>query len=74
MEETKRALITAANEIRALRRTNELLHAKVSTMDLFALVLNTRANYPSQCDGEDVVWMLEKQLRALDGVEPEKTI
>lgn len=37
----KHLLQSAANEIRALRRENEILNAKVEVMELFACTLHT---------------------------------
>ncbi len=54
------AMQQAAHEIRELRRQNELLHARVETMDLFALVLNTRPAYPSSCASQDIAHVLDK--------------
>lgn len=59
------ALTQAAHEIRSLRRTNEVLAAKVEVMDLFAAVLFAQAPRNSQGYGEDVAWKLEKLAEAL---------
>lgn len=59
----KELMLRASEEIRMLRRRNELLEAKVGTMELFATVLNTRPWAPSQGYGEDIVWRIEKALQ-----------
>ena len=64
MTEAERAMRMAADEIRSLRRRNEVLSAKVEMIDLFALVFTTRPAYPSQGMGEDAVWLLEKAIAA----------
>jgi hypothetical protein len=56
----KNLLQNAKQEIEQLRRQNEILRAKVETMDLFALTLRTEPKYPSQGYGEDVAWLLGK--------------
>jgi len=62
----KNLLINAKTEIEALRRQNEILRAKVDTMDLFALVLRTAPFSQSQGYGEDVAWLLQRQIDALE--------
>ena len=53
----------AANEIRSLRRQNELLSAKVEMIDLFAQVLNTKAAERSAGASPDIAWQLDKMVR-----------
>lgn len=62
----KNLLQNAKQEIEQLRRQNEILRAKVETMDLFALTLRTEPKYPSQGYGEDVAWLLGKAIQELD--------
>lgn len=52
----------AIDEINTLRHRNEILEAKVQTMDLFALVLRTEPKYPSQGYGEDIAWKMQRYL------------
>lgn len=61
----KQLLIEARQEILTLRRTNEILGAKVEMIDLFALVLNTRPNYPSQGTSADVAWKLQREIDSI---------
>lgn len=56
----------ARSEILELRRTNEVLGAKVEMIDLFATVLFTKAVEHSRGYSEDVAWKLQ---RAIDGLE-----
>ena len=55
----------AAEEIRILRRQNEVLRAKVDTMDLMATFLMTRPHLPGQGMAEDVAWLLDKKAQEL---------
>lgn len=57
----KHLLLQAAAEIRQLRRVNEILQAKVDTMDLFAMVLVTQPTRQSIGMGEDIAWKLERE-------------
>ena len=66
---TKHLLLEAKAEIERLRRQNEILHAKVSTMELFATVLHTDPRYPSEAMAVDVAWELQ---RAADRMESEE--
>jgi len=52
----------AVEEIHQLRRRCEVLQAKVDTMDLFALTLNTQPNFGNNCCSEDAAWLLNKEL------------
>lgn len=69
MTEEKDTLQRAINEIRDLRRTNEILSAKVEVMELFALVLNTKPNYPTQGMSEDIAWRMQKRVDEIDAEE-----
>lgn len=62
MADIKNLLQRAQDEILMLRRSNEVLRAKVETMDLFALVLRTEPNYPQTGMSEDVAWLLGKEI------------
>ena len=59
-QRTKETLKTAVEEIRWLRHQNELLAAKVDTMELFALVLRTRPEYAPRGEGVDIAHELER--------------
>lgn len=52
----------AAVEISQLRRTNEILQAKVSTFESVMLVFRTEPNSQSQGMSPDVVWEINKHL------------
>lgn len=67
----KDLLISARAEILELRRRNEILAAKVETMELFATVFRTQPNYGSQGMSVDVAWQLAKQIQALEEVPRE---
>ena len=58
--ELKNLLSDAANEIRNLRRINEVLTAKVEVMELFTCVLHTKAATRMQGESVDVAWMRDK--------------
>jgi hypothetical protein len=64
-------LLNAKAEIQRLRRENEILHAKVSTMELFATVLHTNPHYPSQAMAVDVAWELQKAIDEIDNATPD---
>lgn len=55
-------MLQGAEEIRHLRRTNEILSAKV---DLFAQVLNTQPATRGVGMTEDIAWKLEKRAAGL---------
>ena len=52
-------LSAAVVEIRTLRRRNEILQAKVDTMELFALVFTSQPNYGVQGDAEDIAYAID---------------
>lgn len=66
MADIKNVLLQAQSEILTLRRRNEVLQAKVDTMDLFALVLRTQPAYQSVGMGEDVAWLIEKEVEEIN--------
>jgi len=66
MADIKNLLLNAQHEILGLRRRNEVLQAKVDTMDLFALVLRTSPSYQSVGMGEDVAWLIDKEIQEID--------
>jgi len=56
----KHLLLAAKSEIERLRRQNEILNAKVSTMELFATVLHTNPSYPPMGASVDIAWELQR--------------
>jgi hypothetical protein len=56
----------AVLEIRELRRTNEVLQAKVDTMQLMSQMLHARAPEHGMMYKEDVVWEIEKKIAFLE--------
>jgi hypothetical protein len=62
----KHILLAAKAEIEMLRRRNEVLEAKVSTMELFATVLHTMPYHPSRPEGVDVAWELSKAVEQIE--------
>lgn len=67
---TKGKIKEAAEEIRWLRRQNELLAAKVDTMELFALTLRTRPDYQPQPMAVDIAHELDRIIRDEDEPKP----
>lgn len=67
----KDLLISARAEILELRRQNEILAAKVETMELFATVFRTQPNYNSQGMSVDVAWQLSKEIQTLEEIPRE---
>lgn len=72
MADIKNLLLHAQSEILSLRRRNEVLQAKVDTMDLFALVLRTQPAFQSVGMGEDVAWLIDKEVQEIDRREAAK--
>lgn len=71
----KNLLLHAKQEIVALRRRNEILAAKVETMDMMTFVL--RSSPPPQQSigmGEDVAWLIDRELQAIEAKEATKPI
>lgn len=69
MTDLEELLTNASNEIRSLRRRNELLSAKVEMIDLFALVFHTRPASPSAGYAPDVVFALSRKIAELQQEE-----
>ena len=67
MTDIERAARLAQDELRYLRRENEILRAKVETMDAMILLFRTQPAYLSQGMGEDPVWLLDQALKAPEG-------
>ena len=61
----KDLLEAAKAEIVSLRRTNEILAAKVQTMELFATVLHTEPARSRESVAIDVAWQLQKKIDEL---------
>lgn len=61
MEELE-MLREAANEIRSLRRQNELMSARLDVFDSMMAVLHTPIAIKSQGASPDLVWKIEKYL------------
>ena len=68
----KQLLLEAKEEILSLHRRNELLSAKVETMELLAGFLH--AQVPSRNVGmsEDVAWKLMLEIQKIENTEKEK--
>lgn len=58
-------LLHACDEIRQLRRQNEILSAKVEVMELFGLVFRTQPNYGERGMTEDIVWKMEQTIEQI---------
>jgi hypothetical protein len=69
MSPMRNLLLDAMHEIRALRRQNEILSAKVEMIDLFACVLHTEPARRSQGAAPDVARALEKEAARLETEE-----
>ena len=67
MTDLESLLNSTRYEIMQLRRDNEILRAKVETMDLFALILKPR--YGSQGASPDIAWALQKKIDELAAAE-----
>lgn len=64
--EVQHCLIAAEKEITELRRANEILTAKVETMEIFAMALRRRHSDRNTCMSEDIVWRMK---RLVDEIE-----
>lgn len=62
MEEELQMLREAANEIKNLRRQNELMSARLDVFDSMMAVLHTPIATKSQGMSPDLVWKIEKYL------------
>jgi hypothetical protein len=65
----KHLLLQAAAEIRELRRTNQILQAKVDTMDTLAAFLFSEPPRPSVGMAEDIAWKLDRAVEELNAKE-----
>lgn len=59
---TNQMLQDAVNEIKNLRRENELLRARMETFDAIMLVLRTSPPNPGMMHREDIVQTMEKHI------------
>lgn len=62
----KGLLIDAREEIVSLRRRNEILSAKVETMELLAGFLHAQVTSRAVGMAEDVAWKLQKEIDKLN--------
>ncbi len=69
MTKLKELLRNAEAEIQHLRRTNEVLAAKVEMVELFACVLHTSPARHSVGMAEDVAWALRKEIAQIEEQE-----
>ncbi len=68
----KQLLERAASEIRQLRRECEIMHAKISMIELFDRVLHSSPPpRGGMVSGEDIAWTLEKAAKSLPETKPE---
>lgn len=66
---SKNTLKIARDEIISLRRSNELLSARVEMIDLFACVLHTKPAEFQRAASPDVAWELSKAITRLEEQE-----
>lgn len=64
-------LTDAAQEIRQLRRRNEILEAKVEVFDSMMLLLTTAPNLRPMTASPDVVYKLEQHRARLEAAKSE---
>lgn len=65
-EPIKRAMAMAIDQLNDLRRHNEILRAKVDTMELLAGFLHAQQPCLSQGMTEDAAWLLQRELDAME--------
>ena len=58
----------ARNNILDLRRENEILRAKVETMELFRLALSARGGTNSRGFEDDIAWKIDQEIEEMDRV------
>ena len=62
-----RALLTEArDEIRMLRRSNEIMGAQLEIVQIFDRAISATVTYPTQGYGEDVAHKLDKAAADID--------
>ena len=70
MTDQERAMRLAIDRLRDARRANDILQARVDTLDLLsAFLFATPPQRGSQGMGEDAAWLLQREL---DRMEKEK--
>lgn len=65
----KSLLLQAKDEIIQLRRTNEILRAKVDTLELMGLIFKTQPNHGENWASVDVAWLLQKEVDKINTAE-----
>lgn len=68
MHKDKGLMLRAIDEIQQLRRTNEVLSAKVEVMELFGLLFRAAPNYGNNCVTEDIAWAMQRRIDEIDAV------
>lgn len=68
MHKDKNLMLQAIHEIQQLRRSNEILGAKVDVMELFGLVFRTAPKYGNNCVTEDIAWAMQRRIDEIDAV------
>lgn len=63
MTQEQLLLKSAAEEIKSLRRQNELMSARLDMFDRIFVLLHTSPSYPGQGMSVDIVWEIEKHIR-----------
>ena len=74
MNELIQTLKDAQDEIRELRRRNEILSAKVEVMDSIMCVLHTKPAERLQGAGIDVVYEMQKHISKLEDDQKPKAV
>lgn len=69
MKTENEMLQAAANEIKSLRRQNQMMAARLEVFDNCMLLLKTRPDYPSQGMSPDLVWSIETHLENQTNLE-----
>jgi hypothetical protein len=71
MTDQERAMRMAIDQLRELRHANEVLRARVETMDLLgAFVLAIPPQQRGQGMGEDAAWLLQRELDRMQPKAP----
>lgn len=63
--DTKDTLERAAIEIEQLRRSNEILGAKVEVMELFGMALRA-TDHRNNCMSEDILWRIRGLVNEIE--------
>lgn len=67
--EAENAMLAAIEEINSLRRQNEVLRAKVDTMNLFDAMLFARPAEVTNGAAEDVAWELRRAINNMNATK-----